>query len=143
MVSQSHFRSYSQVSDHISSNKDFFSSLTYSSLLLTITLANGFQTIARGIGSACPLPSLPLTSVRYVLDFPFNIISISKLTRDLHCVLAFSHNFTEAHLLIHSRVGYPSLSKFGKLVTHFSSLSSLECESCQLGKHTRVSFPKR
>ena len=93
MVSQSHFRSYSQVSDHISSNKDFFSSLTYSSPLLTITLANGFQTIARGIGLACPLPSLPLTSVRYVLDFPFNIISISKLTRDLHCVLAFSYNF--------------------------------------------------
>ena len=50
---------------------------------------------------------------------------------------------TEAHLLIHSRLGYPSLSKFGKLVTHFSSLSSLECESCQLGKHTCVSFPKR
>ena len=24
----------------------------------------------------------------------------------------------------------------------FSSLSSIECESCQLGKHTRVSFPK-
>ena len=30
-----------------------------------------------------------------------------------------------------------------KLVPHFSSLSSLECESCQLGKHTHVSFPKR
>ena len=50
---------------------------------------------------------------------------------------------TEAPLLIHGRLGYPSLSKFGKLVTHFSSLSSLECESCQLGKHTRPLFPKR
>ena len=29
------------------------------------------------------------------------------------------------------------------MVSRFSSLSSLECESCQLGKHTRVSFPKR
>ena len=29
------------------------------------------------------------------------------------------------------------------MVSHFSSLSSLECESCHLGKHTRVSFPKR
>ena len=28
------------------------------------------------------------------------------------------------------------------MVSRFSSLSSLECESCQLGKHTRVSFPK-
>ena len=50
---------------------------------------------------------------------------------------------TEAPLLLHSRLGHPSLSKFRKLVPHFSSLSSLECESYQLGKHTRVSFPKR
>ena len=29
------------------------------------------------------------------------------------------------------------------MVPHFSSMSSIECESCQLGKHTRVPFPKR
>ena len=46
---------------------------------------------------------------------------------------------TKASLLIHSRLDHPSLSKFRKLVPHFSSLSSLECESCQLG----VLFPKR
>ena len=28
-------------------------------------------------------------------------------------------------------------------MSRFSSLSSLECELCQLWKHTRVSFPKR
>ena len=50
---------------------------------------------------------------------------------------------TEAPLLIHNRLGHPSLSKFRKLVPHFSSLSSLECESCQLGKYTHVSFLKR
>ena len=49
---------------------------------------------------------------------------------------------TEAPLLLHSRLGHPSLSKFRKLVPHFSSLSSLKCKSCQLGKHTRVLFPK-
>ena len=165
-------------SDHISSTKDLFSSLNFPTPLHTITLANGSQTIAKGIGSACPLPSLPLTTVLYVLDFSFNLISISKLTHDLHCVLTFSHNSVtlqdqstgktigighesqglfhlnsplcstactsmEAPLLLHSRLSHPSLSKFQKLVSHFSSLSSLECESCQLGKHTRVSFPKR
>ena len=99
------------------------------------------------------------------------------MTRDLHCVLTFSHNSvtlqdrstgktigirhesqglfhlssplcstactsTEALLILHSRLGHPSLSKFQKLVPHFSSLSSLECESYQLGKHTRVLFLK-
>ena len=29
------------------------------------------------------------------------------------------------------------------MVPRFSTLSSLSCESCQLGKHTHVSFPKR
>ena len=158
--------------------KTFFSSLTFPSSLPTITLANGSQTIAKGIGSVCPLPSLPLTSVLYVHNFPFNLISINKLTCDLHCVLTFSHNSVtlqdrrtgktigighesqglfhlssplcstactsmEAPLLLHSRLGHPSLSKFRKLVPHFSSLSSLECESCLLGKHTHVWFPKR
>ena len=79
-------------SNHISSNKDIFSSLSFPSPLPTITLANGSQTIAKGIGSVCPLPSLPLPSILYVSNFPFNLISISKLTRDLHCVLTFSHN---------------------------------------------------
>ena len=165
------------VSDHISGNKDLFSSFTFPSPLPTITLTNGSQTIAKGIGSAFPLPSLPLTFVLYVPDFSFNLISISKLNRDLHCVPTFSQNFvilqdrstektigighesqglfhlssplcsstctsTQASLFLHSCLGHSSLSKFRKLVPHFFSLSSLECESCQLGKHTRVSFPK-
>ena len=50
---------------------------------------------------------------------------------------------TDAPFLIHSRLGHPSLSKFQKVVTRFSTLLSLVCESCQLEKHTCVSFPKR
>ena len=49
---------------------------------------------------------------------------------------------TKAPLLLHNHLGHLSLSKFRKLVPHFSSLSSLECESCKLGKHTCVSSPK-
>ena len=46
-------------------------------------------------------------------------------------------------LLIHSCLSHPNISKFQKMVPLFSSLSSIECESCQLGKHIRVPFPKR
>ena len=46
-------------------------------------------------------------------------------------------------LLIHSRLSHPNISKFRKMVPCFSSLSLIECESCQLRKHTRVPFPKR
>ena len=50
----------SGASDHISGNKDLFSSITTTSALPTVTLANGFQTMAKGFGSTHPLPSLPI-----------------------------------------------------------------------------------
>ena len=148
-----------------------------------ITLANGSQTMAKGIGSASPLPSIPLTSfnmllisILYVPNSPFNMLSISKLTHDLNCLIIFSDNSItwqdrstgrtigigrefqglfhitspssstactsmETPLLIHSRLGHSNISKFRIMVPRFSSLSSIECESCQLGKHSRVSFP--
>ena len=80
------------VFDHLSGNKGIFSSLTFTSPLPMVTLANGSQTIAKGTGFACPLPSLPLTFVLYVPDSPFNLISISKLIRDLNCLIVFSDN---------------------------------------------------
>ena len=143
-----------------------------------ITLVNGSQTMAKGISSASPLPSVPLTSVIYVPNCSFNLISISKLTRDLNCLITFSNNFVtlqnqstgrtigigcefqglfhlsslssstactsmDTPLLIHSRLGHLNISKFRIMIPRFSSLSSIECESCQLGKHTRVPFPRR
>ena len=47
-------------SDHISGNKDIFSSLTFPFPLPTITLANGSQTIAKGIGLSPPFLALYL-----------------------------------------------------------------------------------
>ena len=78
--------------DHISSNKDIFFFLTITSLLPIITLVNRSQTMAKGIGSTCPLPSIPLTSVLYVHDSSFNLISINKLTCDLNYLITFFDN---------------------------------------------------
>ena len=57
-----------------------------------ITLASRSQTMAKGISSTCPLPSIPLTSVLYVPDYPFNLITINKLTCDLNCSITFYDN---------------------------------------------------
>ena len=57
----------SGASDHLSGNKDLFSSLTITSPLPIITLAYGSQTMAKGIGSASSLPSVPLTFVLMLL----------------------------------------------------------------------------
>ena len=81
----------SSASDYLSGKMDLFSSLTITSPLPRITLSNGTQTMAKGIGSACPLPSLPLTFVLYVSNSPFNLFFISKLIHDLNCSITFSH----------------------------------------------------
>ena len=134
--------------------------------------------MAKGIGLAHPLLSLPLHSILYAPECPFNLISISKITCTLNCSITFSNKSvilqdrstgktigigresqglyhltspsspaacisTDVPLLIHSRLGHPNLSKFQKMVPRFSTLSSLACESCQLGKHTRILLPKR
>ena len=44
--------------------------------------------------------------------------------------------------MLHDRLGHPHLSKLKKMCPELSGLHTLECESCQLGKHVR-SFPKR
>ena len=46
--------------------------------------------MAKGIGLAHPLPSIPLHSVFYALECPFNLISINKITRTLNCSITFS-----------------------------------------------------
>ena len=79
----------SSASDHISSNKDLFSSITTISALPIVTLANGSQTVAKGIGLTHPLPSLPFTSVLYTPECSFNLISISKITRTFNCSITF------------------------------------------------------
>ena len=83
----------SGASDHISGNKDLFSSITTTFALPTVTLANGSQTMAKGIGLAHPLPCLPLTFVLYTPECSFNLIFINKITRSLNCSITFFNKF--------------------------------------------------
>lgn len=44
--------------------------------------------------------------------------------------------------LPHERFGHPSLPKLNYIVPSLEKLKTLDCESCQLGKHVRSSFPR-
>ena len=44
---------------------------------------------------------------------------------------------------LHCHLGHPSLILLKKLYPQFSSLSSLNCESCQYAKHHRVHLSPR
>ncbi|RVW67581.1 Retrovirus-related Pol polyprotein from transposon RE2 [Vitis vinifera] len=89
---------------------DLFSSITTTSDLPTVTLANGSQTVAKG-------PEYGKT-----IGIGRESQGLYHLTSDSSPAVCIS---TDAPLLIHNRLGHPSLSKFQKMVPRFSTLSSL------------------
>ncbi|WVY93382.1 hypothetical protein V8G54_032470 [Vigna mungo] len=165
----------SGATDHITGNKSLFSSLSCPDNLPSVTMADGSRVSSHGIGTVHIFPSISIDHVLYVPGSPFNLLSVSRLTHSLNCVISFtkdsvclldrsskhmigtgceSHGLyllrPSAHVgvimkspsLLHAQLGHPSLAKLQQLVPSLSKLSNLSCESCQLGKHTRSSFPR-
>nr|KYP32021.1 hypothetical protein KK1_047400 [Cajanus cajan] len=142
-----------------------------------ITLADGSRIAPKGIGQVSLSLSLNLNSVLFIPNCPFNLISLSQLTKSLNCSVTFSaesfviqergtgRKIGAGHesgglyyfemqppvscvvvlspKLLHDHLGHPSLSKLKLLVPSLQKLAELGCESCQLGKHVRSSFPKQ
>ncbi|KAG8655008.1 hypothetical protein MANES_05G202440v8 [Manihot esculenta] len=145
-------------------NHNLFSTLVSPSTPFKVTLANDSQTQVKGIGKVQFLPSISLTTILFSPECPYILISISKLTKNLNYSVTFTtdsivvqdrvlREYLEQDLshkdcttspvafvsttsaeLIHNHLGHPSLLKLQKIVPSLSSLSSLACESCQLGK---------
>jgi len=78
---------------HITGNQSFFSSLSTTGSLPSITTANGFKVPSHGVGTINFLPFLSIDNVLYVPRSPFNLLSISRLTRSLDCVISFTKDF--------------------------------------------------
>jgi len=154
----------SGATNHITSNKTFFSSISTFGYLSSMTMA---KVSSYGVGTINLLPSLSIDNVFYVPGFPFNLLSITRLNCSLDCVISFikdcvclrdqslgwmigtgceSHGLyhlqTSAHVgtvidspsLLHALLGHPSLVKMQQLVSSLSKLSNLSCKSCHLEK---------
>ena len=79
----------SSATDHMTGTSGLLSDLEHSSSLPNVTLADGLATIVSGLGTANLSPNLSLSSVLYIPNFLFNLLSISKLTKHLNCVAIF------------------------------------------------------
>jgi len=77
----------SGATDHITGNKSLFSSLSTSSHLPSITMANDYKVSSHGIGTIHLFSFLPIDNVLYVPGSPFNLLSVSRLTSSLDCVI--------------------------------------------------------
>ncbi|KAH1266754.1 Retrovirus-related Pol polyprotein from transposon RE2 [Glycine max] len=65
----------SGASDHISSNKSSFSSISFPKILDLVTVANGSKVASQESGQVSLSPSLKLNSVLFVSQCPYNLIS--------------------------------------------------------------------
>ena len=89
MYSQGPWVIDSGASDHISGNASLFTSMSSQKFPHLITLANDSKVGSKGVGQI-PLPSsLNLESVLFVPNCPFNLISLSQLTKSLNCSVTF------------------------------------------------------
>ena len=78
--------------DHMTGTSGLLSDLEHSSSLPNVTLVDGSTTIVSGLGTTNLSPNLSLSSVLYIPDFLFNLLSISKLTKLLNCAAFFIHS---------------------------------------------------
>ena len=136
-----------------------------------VTLADGSTSCVLGSETLHLTPLITLTSVLSLPRFSFNLIYVSKLTCTLNCSISFFPDYcliqdlstkqiigyileTEVPKSIacpevvtpfelHCRLSHPSLSLLKKVYPQFSSLSSLNCESCQYAKLHHVHLSPR
>ena len=73
----------------MTSTSSLLSDLEQSSSLPNVTLVDGSATTLSGLGTANLSPNLSLSSILYIHDFPFNLLSVSKLTKILNCAAIF------------------------------------------------------
>ena len=153
-------------------NSSLFTTFQPRSSTSTVTLADGLTSCVLRSGTIHPIPLITLTFDMSLPQLYFNLISLSKLTRTLNCSISFFPNYcliqdlltkmiiglyildTEVAKSIacsgvltpfdlHCRLSHSSFSLLKKLYPQFSSLSSLNRESCQYAKLHRAHLSHR
>ena len=79
----------SGASDHMTGNATLFNTYSPNSGNLMVRIADGSLSKVAGIGSVTITNDLTLKSVLLVPNLTCNLLSISKLTKDLNCITIF------------------------------------------------------
>ena len=190
-ISTPHMTSWvidSGASSHMTGFPSVLTSYRPETSIPDVRIADGRSCRVLGSGQSRATSSLPLQHVLYIPGFPANLLSISAITKALHCgvfffphhcvfqdldtgrriglgrenglgiyelvvdspstglqaLFALSTSSISLHdsLLWHCRLGHPSFAKL-KETLPWLHLSEFHCESCELGKHHRSSYPSR
>nr|CAN76556.1 hypothetical protein VITISV_034790 [Vitis vinifera] len=154
--------------DHMIGNHNTFSTFK-PHYAPPITVVDGSTYKIKGSGTVKPTSSITLSSVLNLPHLAFNLIFISKLTKNLNCSVSFfpdhcvlqdlmtKRTFGKGHVSdglyilddtaspveAHCRLRHPSLPVLKKLCPQFDNLPSLDYESCHFMKHHHSSLGPR
>ena len=79
----------SGATDHMTGNPHIFTSFRSHKAPSPVIIADGSTYNVEGSGTVKPTPSITLSSVLSLPNLAFNLISVSKLTKDLNCCVLF------------------------------------------------------
>ena len=116
----------------------------------TITLTDGSTSCVLGSGTIHPTPLITLTYVLSLLQFSFNLISVSKLTRTLNCSISFLPDYCLIQDLLKKRIIGRGRESWGLYILETEVLKSVACSGvvtlfelhCRLG-HPSLSVLKK
>ena len=115
-----------------------------------VTLADGSTTLVLGSGTVNLTPSLSLSSVLSLPQFSFNLMSVSKLTRDLNCCVFFFPDHCLIQDLVTKKIIGKGHESGGLYILDTQAPRSIACSSiltpfeahCQLGHPSLPSLKK-
>ncbi|KAK3025978.1 hypothetical protein RJ639_040952 [Escallonia herrerae] len=79
----------SGATDHMTGNPKIFSSFRSHTAPSPVTIADGSNYTIKGSGTVKPTSSITLSSVLSLPSLAFNLMSVSRLTKDLNCCISF------------------------------------------------------
>jgi len=79
----------SGASNHMTGNSNIFTSFQSHKAPSPVTVADGSTCNSDGYGTVKPTSTITLSSVLSLPKLAFNLISVSKVTRDLNCYISF------------------------------------------------------
>ena len=87
-MNKSHWVVDTGASDHMTGSTTTLDNFQIGDKDLTVLMADGTQSLVKGKGSVC-VADLLIESVLHVPNLSCNLLSVSKLTRDLDCIVTF------------------------------------------------------
>ncbi|KAK4391658.1 Retrovirus-related Pol polyprotein from transposon RE2 [Sesamum angolense] len=138
----------SGATSHLTGNRSSFLTFSTSPKFPPVRLADGSYSPISGSGTVRPTDYLTLTNVLFapkickhggrLVPVMSVVVYTFSIQLPCRCSCPLCLGFP---LQWHSRLGHPSLPTLQKILPIDSA--RLECESCELGKHHRASFPPR